>query len=56
MPLWITTEKKCCKYQHFRPEKNPKIRGLDVAPGGTLLLLLLLPPPLPLLLLLLLLL
>ena len=41
--LSITAEKKCCKHQHFRPQKSQKIRGLGVAPGGDTLLLLLLP-------------
>ena len=46
LPLSITTEKKCCKTQHFRPQQVQKIRGLGVAPGGdaVLLLPLLLPP------------
>ena len=34
LPLSRTTEKKCCKTQHFRPQQVQKIRGLGVAPGG----------------------
>ena len=34
MPLSITTEKKYCKTQHFRPQQVQKIRVLGVAPGG----------------------